>query len=422
MYHYINHSIKIAMTSNPNALRKAFGVLHSDLQHAFLECNALNLLPIVKTVDSRRNLPRPSNSDDDSDFFPDEIRDHILNEPSVAITYNFSVGDRKVILHFVEFNKQPTQLNMNKMLEHAKRVCALLHLVSDHANRNTCSSTLSIYIYLTDFKKRFPLQKGLPLDAEHANTGMSYHCAKNNDVIVYRREEWFKVLIHELFHAMGLSFIESDMPEGIDDAMQRLLQRTYAISHPVRVYETYCEIWARILNVMFDCFTWDNETSGDGSATPLQLQVFMECVMEGLRANAQFAERQCAKLLQYADLSHDILATPTETNRAIVAEKYRENTNVFAYYVLTHILLHSPESFMVWCYKNNPFAKTKKNIMQFRTIVSNFNGFMELLRHCKQQHSDDRNDVPHHEHDDANVLGSSMRMTVYMPTHEQTTL
>jgi hypothetical protein len=403
----------------PSALRKALRVLHSDMRHAYADCHSISLKPVIKTVDSRRNLPRPSNSDD-SDFFPNEIRDHIMNEPGVSITYNFSVGDRNVVLHFVEFNKQKSDLDMVNMQAHATRVCALLHLVSLHASRNTCSSTLSIYIYLTDFKKRFPLQKGLPLDAEHANTGLSYHCAKTNDVIVYRREEWFKVLIHELFHALGLSFIESDMPVGVDADMQRLLQRTYAISHPVRIYETYCEIWARILNVIFVCFEGDNKNDGT-PATPLQLQVFMECVMEGLHANAQFAQRQCAKLLQYADLSHDILATPSETNRAIVAEKYRENTNVFAYYILTHILLHSPEEFMVWCYKNNPFTKTKKNIMQFRTIVSNFNGFMELLRHCKQKHSDSRNDVPQHDHD-ANVLGSSMRMTAYIPTHEQTTL
>ena len=415
VYHYIcikhlSSSITHHTSMSDNALRKVFHVLHSDMQRAYADCHILNLTPIIKTVDSRRNLPRPSNSDDDSDFFPDEIRDHIMNEPSVAITYNFSVGDRNVVLHFVEFNKQKSDLDMDNMQAHAKRVCALLHLVSLHANRNTCSSALRIYIYLTDFKKRFPLQKGLPLDAEHANTGMSYHCAKNNDVIVYRREEWFKVLIHELFHAMGLSFIESDMPEGVDAAMQRLLQSTYAISHPVRIYETYCEIWARILNVVFDCFAATNDTP-----TPLQLQVFMECVMEGLRANAEFAQRQCAKILHYADLSHDIIANPSERNRAIVAEKYRENTNVFAYYVLTHILLHSPEAFMVWCYKNNPFAKTKKNIMQFRTIVSNFNGFMELLRHCKQQYSHSHKDVSHH---DADVLGSSMRMTVHVPMHE----
>lgn len=407
-----------------NALRKALRVLYLDLQRAHADCHSIGLKPVVKTVDSRRSLPRPANSDDDSDYFPDKIRDHILNEPGVAVTYNFSVHKRKVTLHFVEFNKQPTELDMIQMQAHARRVCALLHLVSLHASRDTCSARLSVYIYLTEFEKRFPTQQGQPLDSEHANTGMSYHCAGTNDVVVYRREEWFKVLIHELFHALGLSFIESDMPRGVDAAMQAMLQKMYAISHPVRIYETYCEIWARILTVLFDCFADDdsnsnlkgtgtnsNNSSSSSAITELQFQVFMDCAMEGLEANARFARQQCAKLLRYADLSYVILATPTEENRAIVAEKYRENTNVFAYYFLTCVLLHSPDEFMGWCYKNNPCTKTSKNILQFRTaVLSNFNGLMELLHHCKQRCPalDSGSSVG----DVDDVLGSSMRMTV----------
>ena len=129
--------------------------------------------------------------------------------------------------------------------------------------------------------------------------------------------------------------------------------------------------------------------------------------MEGLGENARFAQHQCAKLLRYADLSYDIIATPNETNRAIVAEKYRENTNVFAYYVLTHILLHSPTEFMTWCYQNNPLTPDKKDIMQFLAIPANFNGLMELLHHCNQQCPALDSSV----FTDADVLGSSMRMT-----------
>jgi hypothetical protein len=47
--------------------------------------------------------------------------------------------------------------------------------------------------------------------------------------------------------------------------------------------------------------------------------------------------------------------------------------------------------------------------MQFRTIPSNFNGFMELLRHCKQQCPG----FDSHGWNDADVLGSSMRMTTH---------
>jgi hypothetical protein len=407
-------------------MHKAFHGLYVDMQRSFTECNAVNLKPIVKPIDSWMRLPLPadmrkqllsSNGNSQSmEYFPDEIQHHILNEQSVAITYNFNVGNRKVVLHFVEFNTHTQRSNHNPGFDaHARRVCALMHLVSLHASRSACSSTLNIYIYMTEFKKRFPTKKGEAIDTEHANTGMSYHCSRNNDIVVYRKEEWFKVLIHESFHAFGLSFIEADMPKGVDRAMQTMLQKTYSISHPVRIYETYCEIWARILNVMFDCFVDDHANpvygtsngTSNGTSTSTAFLVFMECVMEGLDANARFAQRQCEKLLRYADISHETLTQPSEINRALVDEKYRENTNVFAYYVLTHILLHSPNEFMVWCHRNNPLTPDKKGIMQFRTIMANFNGFMELLHHCKQQ-------CPKLDYSalkDADVLGSSMRMT-----------
>jgi hypothetical protein len=407
-------------------MHKAFHGLYVDMQRSFTECNAVNLKPIVKPIDSWMRLPLPadmrkqllsSNGNSQSmEYFPDEIQRHILNEPGVAITYNFSVGNRKMVLHFVEFNTHTQRSNHNPGFDaHARRVCALMHLVSLHASRSACSSTLNIYIYMTEFKKRFPTKKGEAIDTEHANTGMSYHCSRNNDIVVYRKEEWFKVLIHESFHAFGLSFIEADMPKGVDRAMQAMLQKTYSISHPVRIYETYCEIWARILNVMFDCFVDDHANpvygtsngTSNGTSTSTAFLVFMECVMEGLDANARFAQRQCEKLLRYADISHETLTQPSEINRALVDEKYRENTNVFAYYVLTHILLHSPNEFMVWCHRNNPLTPDKKGIMQFRTIMANFNGFMELLHHCKQQ-------CPKLDYSalkDADVLGSSMRMT-----------
>jgi hypothetical protein len=102
-----------------------------------------------------------------------------------------------------------------------------------------------------------------------------------------------------------------------------------------------------------------------------------------------------------------VMCNPTKENRAIVARFYRENTNVFAYYVMTCALLNSPDEFLVWCYKNNPTMRTKPrtNILQFRTIPANFNGFVEMLHHCKHRMS-----MP--DHDNAgDVLGSTMRMT-----------
>ena len=396
---------------NANKCYKVLGVLHSDMQRAYAECGLKQLDPTVKLVDSLMQLPLPADmrqqvsSKPATDYFPAEIQDYILNEQSVAVTYHFKVDKRTITLHFVLFNKRTSSLNMSKLLEHAKRVCALMHLVSMHANRATCSSTLNIFIYLTHFKKLLPDEKGKAIDTEHVNTGMAYHCAKTNDIVVYRKEEWFKVLIHESFHAFGLSFIESDMEGGVDAAMQSMLKKMYAISHPVRVYETYCEIWARILNVMFACFSPISTGSGTGATTKdpistIKFAAFAECVMEGLHRDAQHALQQCAKIMHHMGIPDDAMMNPTKDNRDIVAKKYRENTNVFAYYVMTCALQHSPDVFMVWCHKNNPRAK----MMQFLTIPSNFNGFMEMLHHCK--HRCPRPDVTA-----LYPLSSSMRMT-----------
>lgn len=402
-------------------MHKVLRILYSDIRDSFAYCTANHLgSPLVKSVDSWMKLPLPAEmrkrllsdeKEEDNDYFPEEIQKYILNEQSVAITYNFDVGSRKVVLHFVVFNKREANVNMHKMREFARRVCALMRLVSLHASRKECSSTISIFIYMTPFKKQFPDEKGEAFDSEHANTGLSYHCAMNNAVVVYRKEEWFKVLIHELFHAMGLSFIDSDIPAWMDAAMQALLQNMYAISHTVRIYETYCEIWARILNVMFDCFTYDDKGHyGSKEESDFELAVFSECVMKGLHKDAVFSLNQCGRIMHHMGIPPAALLNPTDENRAIVAKKYRENTNVFAYYVLTCALQNSPELFLEWCYKNNPFSKKKPraNMMQFRTNPpANFNSFMEMLYHCKQR-------CPAIPNLSSNA--SSMRMTTHSAT------
>ena len=411
---------------NARTLHKVFHGLYSDMQRAYAACDSQRLEPTVQRVDSWRKLPMTADMRKQMetsgaasmDYFPPEIQRHVLNEPSTAITYRFLTTNpnvtspsRSVVLHFVVFNTPNPDLK--KMLEHATRVCALMHLVSAHASRSTCSATLNIFIYMTEFKKLFPAARGEALDAEHANTGMSYHCAKDNDIVVYREEEWFKVLIHEAFHAFGLSFIESDMPRGVDAAMQRVLQRTYAISHPVRVYETYCEIWARVLNVCFACFSPPSMVGGGSPILNVHLNAFIECVLDGLHRDAQFALQQCAKIMRYMDIPWSVMRSPTKDNRAIVAQKYRENTNVFAYYVMTCALQNSPDVFLVWCYKNNPTTavKPRANLLQFRTIPANFNGFMEMLHHCKHRCPPHPPAVAIVGVDVNDVLGSTMRMT-----------
>ena len=55
---------------------------------------------------------------------------------------------------------------------------------------------------------------------------------------------------------------------------------------------------------------------------------------------------------------------------------YRENTNVFAYYVLTSILLHSHDDFFSWCMKRNGPGL---NIFKVKATQHEF---IELIESC----------------------------------------
>ena len=58
--------------------------------------------------------------------------------------------------------------------------------------------SLKIDLYLTELQKTLPLVPGALIKKEHAKSGYSVF-SDNIYICVYRREEWFKSLIQELF-------------------------------------------------------------------------------------------------------------------------------------------------------------------------------------------------------------------------------
>ena len=57
-------------------------------------------------------------------------------------------------------------------------------------------------------------------------------------------ELWFKVLIHELFHNLNLDFSTANISKSV-----KKLKSYCKLDSDYYIFETYCEIWGRILNV-----------------------------------------------------------------------------------------------------------------------------------------------------------------------------
>jgi hypothetical protein len=89
-----------------------------------------------------------------------------------------------------------------------------------------------------------------------------------------------------------------------------------------------------------------------------------------------FALYQCTKVLNFMGLHYKDIQGGTVTVTGTVAgikylptKLYKENTHVFAYYIMTAVFLNDYQGFLLWCHKHNT------NLLQFDFSTANFKAF-----------------------------------------------
>ena len=196
-----------------------------------------------------------------------------------------------------------------------------------------CAKDLSVYILATDAEKVLPPNPLEPIDQIHANTAFTTSCSAKNEIFIFRREEWFKVLIHETFHCLGLDF-SSDF-KATDYSNQYILSIFPALDlkTDVRLYETFCETWAELVHLAFRLFT---KGTVKGNAIAFSTKQYREA----LSKEQVFSIVQSNKLLRRAGFKLETMFEPP------LEATYKENTQAFSYYVLKSALLYNVNEFL----------------------------------------------------------------------------
>jgi hypothetical protein len=179
-------------------------------------------------------------------------------------------------------------------------------------------------------------------------------------MVIFRSEEWKKVFIHETFHSYGLDFSSHDS-RVVTDTVRKI----FPIDSEYNIEEAYAETWARIINSAF-C-SYNSLTDNKDSKTFLLYMDF------SLRMERLFSLYQCNKILQFMGLTYEDLHSSEEKSAYLRKNFYRENTNVFAYYVLTAVFMNDYLGFLQWCEDNNTafmqFNGTRKNMESFSKFI-----------------------------------------------------
>jgi hypothetical protein len=72
-------------------------------------------------------------------------------------------------------------------------------------------------------------------------------------------------------------------------------------------------------------------------------------------------------------LDYDIITNVNDANYITVHKLYKENTNVFAYYIIVSILISNFNNFILWCIDNNTnlfnFKKDSEAIDSFVMFI-----------------------------------------------------
>ncbi len=340
---------------------------------------------------------------------PECIVERLRNHAKFQTHFRCSVGRIEVDLYFVEESKQVE----STYLSYLQRMLTWLRIVEQYGDAK-CANTLTVYCYMTEHTKELPTtstststssagaratqsrrprssaaaaESSLPsastlpvLTAEHVNTAFTTSCPVQAEIVIYRKEEWFKVFVHETFHCFHLDFsgTSSSSSSSSSSTSQVCISQLFRIATNVLAYEAYTEFWAEWWNALFVVtFTMTSASLQSTSLAALR-QRHRQC----LQREREHCFLQIVKLMRFWHIDGGYRGLLFDTHPVI---QLREKTAAFSYFVLRGILLANSDRFLAWCVDHGQrnmmdFPKTRAGEHSFCVFLRNYAGGDRMMR------------------------------------------
>ena len=286
-----------------------------------------------------------------SDYFPATIKKEIIKNYSYSILYTFKINNRDFKIIFISNKDINNEIAYYSYM--IRYVYMWLYIICNYTN-STCVKRLTITIFMTDYKKKLPDTINKVIGVDNVNSGYSDMCQEEGSIVIYRKEEWFKVLIHETFHNFGLDISNYNKSE-----INKRLKSLYKLDIDYNIYETYTEFWAEVINCIFISYSLLEDINDKES-----FLLYFETLMYIEKC---FSFIQVNKILRWNKLTYDDFKDYKPTT-------YKQDSNVFEYYILKLVLINNYKNFILWCDKNN------NELFNFKNTSNNFNGILNFIQ------------------------------------------
>lgn len=311
----------------------------------------------IRKINNVSQISKPSTFN--YKHFPQSIINHIDETSMNEIIYKFDIFERNIKIIFVIEDITIENNIISLYNDYVDKIIQWFYILNEYDTKQ-CSKSIVIYLYMTSLEKKIPNLKINVLDETNINTAFTTTCIVDSEIVIYRKEEWFKVLIHESFHNFNMDF------SGMNtDLCNKCILSIFPVDSNVNLYESYAEFWAEIVNALFCSFiSLKNKTD---------LDRFLENSNYFINYERKYSFFQLSKALNYMGLKYIDLYDDTEYSESLRNTMYKEKTNVLSYFVIKTILMNNFQSFLYWCKTNNlslmQFKKTNDNQIEFCNFI-----------------------------------------------------
>jgi hypothetical protein len=166
-----------------------------------------------------------------TEVIPQMCINHIHSTLKYTIEYNIQLLDIQsfTIRFYVE--AKPTK---KELMEYSQRIYVLINTLSffvlflryKNHNKKIEYPHQNIFFFMSSLKKVLP-KNVLQLGQYHVNSGYTAPHKGHSDIVVYRKEEWYKVFIHEYAHNHHLDF------SHLNSSFMKLSKKIYNIDNHI---------------------------------------------------------------------------------------------------------------------------------------------------------------------------------------------
>lgn len=198
-------------------------------------------------------------------------------------------------------------ISLKKLVYYLCLYLSLIH--SDPQSHQKHARNLNLVLMPIHHQKTLPDQKRANINVMHVNGGVNWL----GYAMVYRHQEFYKVLLHELLHYYGID----DAMQGYSEIERKMCQKYGIITSRLGLNEAYNDTIACLLVCAVHAYQQTQKTRR------VSLVSFTKQFVAAVSSSTSYMFDKCSVLLRHFDL-YPVFPFPYG--------KFKEDTHVFSYY------------------------------------------------------------------------------------------